>query len=60
MSSTAALPGRLRYGNREFEQAAQQVRSKIDEHMAPEVEYFLKAFGSAYELSLDSLMQGEA
>lgn len=50
----------LRYGNREFEQAAQQVRSKIDEHMTPEVEYFLKAFGSAYELTLDSLMQGEA
>lgn len=50
----------LRYGNREFEQAAQQVRSKIDEHMTPEVEYFLKAFGSAYELTLDSLMQGDA
>lgn len=50
----------LRYGNREFEQAAQQIRSKIDEHMTPEVEYFLKAFGSAYELTLDSLMQGEA
>jgi 5'-deoxynucleotidase len=50
----------LRYGNREFEQAAQQVRAKIDEHMTQEVEYFLKAFGSAYELTLDSLMQGEA
>lgn len=50
----------LRYGNREFEQAAQQVRAKIDEHMTPEVEYFLNAFGSAYELTLDSLMQGEA
>lgn len=50
----------LRYGNREFEQAAQQVRAKIDEHMTQEVEYFLQAFGSAYELTLDSLMQGEA
>ena len=50
----------LRYGNREFEQAAQQVRAKIDEHMTQEVEYFLKAFGSAYELTLDSFMQGEA
>ena len=39
---------------------AQQVRAKIDEHMTQEVEYFLKAFGSAYELTLDSLMQGEA
>lgn len=50
----------LRYGNREFEQAAQQVRSKIDEYMTPEVDYFLKTFGSAYELTLDSLMQGDA
>lgn len=50
----------LRYGNREFEQAAQQVRAKIDEHMTPEVDYFLQTFGTAYELTLDSLMQGDA
>lgn len=49
----------LRYGNKEFEQATVQVKSKIDEHMTPEVQYFLDAFGSAYELTLDSLMQGE-
>jgi len=49
----------LRYGNREFEQAAAQVRAKIDEHMTPEVQYFLDTFGSAFELTLDSLMQGE-
>ena len=49
----------LRYGNREFEQAAQQVRAKIDEHMIPEVQYFLDTFGSAFELTLDSLMQGD-
>jgi 5'-deoxynucleotidase len=49
----------LRYGNREFEQAAQQVRAKIDEHMIPEVRYFLDTFGSAFELTLDSLMQGD-
>jgi len=49
----------LRYGNTEFAQAATQVRSKIDEHMTPEVAYFLETFGSAYELTLDSLMQGE-
>src|SRR5690606_30391121 len=35
----------LRYGNREFEQAAQQVRAKIDETMTPEVRYFLDTFG---------------
>lgn len=50
----------LRYGNREFEQAAQQVRAKIDEHMTPEVDYFLQTFGGAYDLTLDSLMRGEA
>lgn len=49
----------LRYGNKEFEQAALQVRAKIDEHMSPEVQYFLEAFGGAYELTLDSLMQGD-
>jgi 5'-deoxynucleotidase len=49
----------LRYGNREFEQAEAQVRAKLDEHMSPEVQYFLDAFGSAFELTLDSLMQGE-
>ncbi|KGM42430.1 5'-nucleotidase [Aquabacterium sp. NJ1] len=49
----------LRYGNTEFAQAATQVRAKIDEHMTPEVACFLETFGSAYELTLDSLMQGE-
>lgn len=49
----------LRYGNREFEQAAQQVRAKLDEHMSPEMQYFLDTFGPAFELTLDSLMQGE-
>ncbi len=50
----------LRYGNLEFEQAEQQVKGKIEQHMTPEVEYFLKTFGPAYDLTLDSLMQGEA
>jgi 5'-deoxynucleotidase len=48
----------LRYGNREFEQATEQVRSKIDEHMSDEVRYFLDTFGAAYDLTLDSLMKG--
>lgn len=49
----------LRYGNTEFAQAEQQVRGKLDEHMTPELRYFLDTFGSAFELTLDSLMQGE-
>ncbi|MDE2076441.1 MAG: 5'-deoxynucleotidase [Burkholderiales bacterium] len=50
----------LRYGNREFEQAALQVKVKIDQNLTPEVAYFLEHFAPAYELTLDSLMQGEA
>lgn len=49
----------LRYGNREFEQAEQQVKSKIMEHQTDEVRYFLQHFGPAYDLTLDSLMRGE-
>lgn len=49
----------LRYGNREFEQAEQQVRAKLEEHMTPELQYFLDQFGGAFELTLDSLMQGD-
>ena len=48
----------LRYGNREFEQAAQQIEAKLHEHMLPEVRYFLETFGPAYDLTLDSLMRG--
>lgn len=49
----------LRYGNREFEQAEQQIRAKLNEHMLPEVRYFLDQFGPAYDLTLDSLMRGD-
>ena len=49
----------LRYGNREFEQAEQQIRAKMAEHRLPEVDYFLDNFGAAYDLTLDSLMRGE-
>jgi 5'-deoxynucleotidase len=49
----------LRYGNREFEQAAQQIEAKLHEHMLPEVRYFLDTFGPAYNLTLDSLMRGD-
>jgi 5'-deoxynucleotidase len=49
----------LRYGNREFEQATQQIERKIHEHMLPEVRYFLDTFGPGYDLTLDSLMRGD-
>jgi 5'-deoxynucleotidase len=49
----------LRYGNREFEQAAQQIERKIHDTMLPEVRYFLDTFGPGYDLTLDSLMRGD-
>jgi 5'-deoxynucleotidase len=48
----------LRYGNREFEQAAQQIEAKLNDTMTPELRYFLDHFGPAFELTLDSLMRG--
>lgn len=47
----------LRYGNPEFAQAAQQIEGKLDQHMTPELRYFLDTFGGAFDLTLDSLMQ---
>jgi len=49
----------LRHGNPEFAQAAQQIEGKLNQHMTPELRYFLDTFGPAFELTLDSLMQGE-
>lgn len=49
----------LRFGNPEFAQAEQQIRRKLDEHMTPELRYFLDTFAPAFALTLDSLMQGE-
>ncbi len=48
----------LRYGNPEFAQAAQQIEGKLNQHMTPELRYFLETFGPAFDLTLDSLMQG--
>lgn len=47
----------LRYGNPEFAQAAQQIEGKLNQHMTPELRYFLDTFGAAFDLTLDSLMQ---
>lgn len=49
----------LRFGNPEFAQAAQQIQARLDEHMTPELRYFLDTFAPAFALTLDSLMQGE-
>lgn len=46
----------LRAGNREFEQAAQQIRSRLEAEALPEVAYFLEVFAPDYGASLDYLL----
>lgn len=47
----------LRAGNREFEQAAQQIRARLEEDALPEVAYFLEVFAPDYGASLDYLLE---
>lgn len=46
----------LRAGNREFEQAAHQIRSRLEAEELPEVAYFLEVFAPDYGASLDYLL----
>ncbi len=46
----------LRAGNREFEQAAQEIERRLITMDRPEVNYFLEVFAPAYEKSLDHLL----
>ena len=45
----------LKAGNLEFRPAAQQSRNRLDALAMPEVEYFIKNFIPAFELSLDEI-----
>ena len=45
----------LRSGNQEFRLAAEQTRKKLDALDIPEVEYFIRHFIPAFELTLDEL-----
>lgn len=47
----------LRAGNREFEQAARQIRSRLEADGLPEVSYFLEVFAPDYGASLDYLLE---
>ncbi|WP_077529848.1 5'-deoxynucleotidase [Vreelandella utahensis] len=47
----------LRAGNREFEQAAQQIRTRLESEALPEVAYFLEVFAPDYGASLDYLLE---
>lgn len=46
----------LRAGNREFEQAAQQIRERLEQDGLPEVRHFLEVFAPDYGASLDYLL----
>jgi len=46
----------LRAGNREFEQAASQIRERLESEGLPEVQYFLEVFAPDYGTSLDYLL----
>ena len=48
----------LRAGNREFEQAAGQIRERLQSEGLPEVQYFLDVFAPDYGASLDYLLGG--
>ncbi|TDT44171.1 5'-deoxynucleotidase [Halospina denitrificans] len=46
----------LRAGNTEFEQAASQIRERLESDGLPEVQYFLEVFAPDYGTSLDYLL----
>ena len=46
----------LRAGNREFEQAASQIRERLSQDPLPEVHYFMEVFAPDYGTSLDHLL----
>ncbi len=44
-------------GNKEFEPAECQIRSRLEEEMLPEVEYFMTVFAASYDQPLDNLLR---
>lgn len=46
----------IRAGNREFEQAGQQILQRLQQEAIPEVVYFLQVFAPDYGTSLDNLL----
>lgn len=56
LSAYLKCEAELRAGNREFEQAAQQIRQRLEADPLPEVQYFLEHFAPAYGQTLDHLL----
>lgn len=56
LSAYLKCEAEIRAGNREFEQAGQQILQRLQQDAIPEVDYFLKVFAPDYGTSLDSLL----
>ena len=56
LSALLKCRAELRAGNREFEQAAEDIERRLIAMERPEVTYFLDTFAPAYEKSLDHLL----
>lgn len=56
LSALLKCRAELRAGNKEFEQAATEIRLRLDEMNCPEVDYFLAVFAPGYEMNLDNLL----
>jgi len=56
LSALLKCRAELRAGNKEFEQAEKDISERLKEMSSPEVDYFLKVFAPAYDMSLDNLL----
>lgn len=56
LSALLKCRAELRAGNKEFEQAAEEIELRLKEMNSPEVDYFLQTFAPGYEMSLDNLL----
>lgn len=47
----------IRAGNKEFEPAEYQIRSRLEQNVLPEVDYFIRVFAPSYDQPLDNLLE---
>ncbi|KZY38392.1 MULTISPECIES: 5'-deoxynucleotidase [unclassified Oleiphilus] len=56
LSALLKCRAELRAGNREFEQAEQEISSRLNDMNLAPVHYFLEVFAPGYDMSLDNLL----
>lgn len=59
LSALLKCRAELRAGNKEFEQAAEEIENRLKAMGSPEVDYFLEVFAPGYEMSLDNLLENK-